>query len=61
MCIGAVVTWPGGGGGGSGAVVRLGFFADVGGGGGAERIDCEVGAPERNFCDGGDEPFVLRG
>lgn len=59
MCIGAVVTCPGGGGGGSGCVVRLGFFADTGGGGGADRIDCEAGAPDLNFADGGPEPFVF--
>ena len=55
MCIGAVVVWPGGGGGGIGAVDVLALYgrSEPGGGGGAERTDCEAGGAERNCCDGG--------
>jgi hypothetical protein len=49
MCIGAVVVCPGGGGGGT---LPMGGCCEgvrcvFGGGGGAERIDCEAGGDER--------------
>jgi hypothetical protein len=63
MCIGAVVTCPGGGGGGIGCVLvdceRCGApgggagMPEFGGGGGAERIDWLGGAPDLNDADGG--------
>ena len=55
MCIGTVVVWPGGGGGGIGAVDVLGLCGRIepGGGGGAERRDCDAGGPERNCDEGG--------
>ena len=37
-----------------------GVLCDVGGGGGAERIDCAVaGAPPRSLAEGGEEPFAF--
>jgi hypothetical protein len=60
MCIGAVVTWPGGGGGGRGCVDALcegGCRIDPGGGGGAERSDCDGGGPDLNCAEGGADPF----